>query len=293
MNATAGSNGTRLAPSLAPGLAYVKMHGAGNDFIMIDGRQGLAADRLEKLAALLCDRRRGLGADGIVVLYPEGKGADFEMRYVNASGLPGEMCGNGARCAAFFAGEIGLANRSAVFRTDAGLVRAEIEGSAVTIEIPPPAEIELGLELDFCGRQATVHKLMVGVPHAVTFVADIDAHPVAIEGPALRAHPAFPAGCNANFVEAGPERLRVRTYERGVEAETLACGTGAVASAAVAFLLGRTGPSVTVESRGGDQLQITLDHRPPVFHRAILAGPTEVVARGEIDGTYLRRHGIL
>src|ERR1700741_4916626 len=94
-------------------LTYVKMHGAGNDFVMIDGRKlgGLRADRLQKLAALLCDRRRGLGADGIVVLYPAAgaAGADFEMRYVNASGLPGEMCGNGARCAAFFAREIGLA----------------------------------------------------------------------------------------------------------------------------------------------------------------------------------------
>ena len=123
-------------------LAYVKMHGAGNDFVMIDGRKlgGLPADRLQKLAALLCDRRRGLGADGIVVLYPAAagtEGADFEMRYVNASGLPGEMCGNGARCAAFFAGEIGLAGAKTAFQTDAGMALAEIDGSSVTIEIPP------------------------------------------------------------------------------------------------------------------------------------------------------------
>ena len=143
----------------SPGnIAYAKMHGAGNDFIMIDGRQGLPGDRLEALAALLCDRRRGLGADGIVVLYPEMNGVDFEMRYVNASGMPGEMCGNGARCAAFFAGEIGLAGGKTAFQTEAGLVRAEIAGSAVTLEIPPPAEIELGLELELGERRAIVHK---------------------------------------------------------------------------------------------------------------------------------------
>jgi diaminopimelate epimerase len=230
-------------------LAYVKMHGAGNDFIMMDGRQGLPSDKLEKLAALLCDRRRGLGADGIVVLYPEMNGADFEMRYVNASGLPGEMCGNGARCAAFFAGEIGLAGGKAAFQTEAGLVKAEISGSAVTLEVPPPAEIELGLELELGKRRAVVHKLMVGVPHAVTFVEDVAAHPVDVEGPILRAHPAFPAGCNANFAELCPGHLRMRTYERGVEAETLACGTGAVASSAIALLLGHAGASVEVETR--------------------------------------------
>ena len=168
-----------------------------------------------------------------------------------------------------------------------------IAGSTVTLEIPPPAEIELGLDLDLGKRRAVVHKLMVGVPHAVTFVEDVAAHPVDLEGPILRAHPAFPAGCNANFVELRPGHLRMRTYERGVEAETLACGTGAVASAAVALLLGHAGAAVEVETRGGDRLRIGLDHEPPIFRRAVLTGPTEVVARGEIDGDYLRRHGIL
>jgi len=278
-------------------LDYVKMHGAGNDFVMIDGRKlgELSADGLQKLAALLCDRRRGLGADGILVLYPPAAGAagiDFEMRYVNASGLPGEMCGNGARCAAFFAGEIGLAGARTAFQTDAGMAVAEVDGSSVTIEIPPPAEIKLDLSLDLGVRKAVVHKLMVGVPHAVTFVTDVDSHPVDIEGPILRAHPAFPQGCNANFLQLKGGELRMRTYERGVEAETLACGTGAVACAAVCFLLGRAGTLAAVRSHGGDLLQVALDYEAPVFRRAVLSGPTEVVARGEIDGGYLRRHGI-
>ena len=134
---------------------------------------------------------------------------------------------------------------------------------------------------------------MVGVPHAVTFVADVDSHPVDIEGPILRAHPAFPQGCNANFLELRGGELRMRTYERGVEAETLACGTGAVACAAVSFLLGRAGTPAAIRSHGGDLLQVALDYEAPIFRRAVLSGPTEVVARGEIDGGYLRRHGIL
>jgi len=132
---------------------------------------------------------------------------------------------------------------------------------------------------------------MVGVPHAVTFVEDVAAHPVAVEGPILRAHPAFPAGCNANFVELGPGHLRMRTYERGVEAETLACGAGMTEQQGDRRR--GDGAAVEVETRGGDRLRIGLDHEPPIFRRAVLTGPTEVVARGEIDGGYLRRHGIL
>ncbi|HEY2110995.1 MAG TPA: hypothetical protein VGH25_04625, partial [Dongiaceae bacterium] len=175
----------------------------------------------------------------------------------------------------------------------AGLALAEIDGTSVTIEIPPPAAIEFDLSLDLGPRKAIVHKLMVGVPHAVTFVSDVDGHPVEIEGPILRAHPAFPQGCNANFLELRGGELRMRTYERGVEAETLACGTGAVACAAVCFLLGRAGTPAAVRTRGGDLLEVTLDLEAPNFRRAILSGPTELVARGEIDGGYLRRHGIL
>lgn len=275
------------------GLGYTKMHGCGNDFIMIDGREGLAPERLPSLARLLCDRRRGLGADWIVALYPGAGAADFEMRYVNASGLPGEMCGNGARCAARFAAAVGLAGPRAAFRTDAGIVEAALEGETVRIAIPPPETIELGLELSIGGRTAVVHKLMVGVPHAVTIVPDLDSHPVETEGPALRAHPAFPAGCNANFVELRAGEIRMRTYERGVEAETLACGTGAVAVAAVAFLLGLAPLETDLSTRGGDRLRVSLARAGDRFTQAVLSGPTEIVARGEIDGAYLRRHGIL
>ncbi len=276
-----------------PRLSYTKMHGCGNDFVMIDGRQGLPPQGLGKLAALICDRRRGLGADGIVVLYPAREGADFEMRYLNADGRPGEMCGNGARCAARFAAEIGLAGRRHSFLTDAGIVRAEVGAEDVTIEIPPPREIELGLQLDLGNRRAEVHKLMVGVPHAVTFVADVDRHPVDVEGPILRRHPAFPAGCNANFIELRDGEIRMRTFERGVEAETLACGTGAVACATVVLLKGLGTARATVRTRGGDLLQVTLEQEAGQFTRAVLSGPTETVARGEIDGAYLAQHGIL
>jgi diaminopimelate epimerase len=276
------------------GLAFTKMNGCGNDFIMIDGRHGLPAESLGRLAALLCGRQRGLGADGIVALYPAAAaGADFAMRYVNASGAPGEMCGNGARCAARFALEIGLAGANAAFETDAGLVRSEVDGADVSIDIPPPAEVALGLDLDLGGRRAVVHRLKVGVPHAVTFVRGLESYPVDVEGPLLRAHSAFAAGCNANFVELRGGEIAMRTYERGVEAETLACGTGAVACAAVCFLLGHTEKAVSIRTRGGDLLRVTLVHGSAGFGRAHLAGPTEIVAQGSIDAGFLRRHAIL
>src|SRR5262249_5774567 len=146
------------------------------------------------------------------------------------------------------------AGPSAAFETDAGIVRSEIEGANVTIDIPPPDEVKLGLELDLGRRRATVHRLNVGVPHAVTFVDGLESYPVDVEGPLLRAHPAFAAGCNANFVELRGGEIAMRTFERGVEAETLACGTGAVACAAVCFLLGHCGKEASIRTRGGDLL---------------------------------------
>jgi diaminopimelate epimerase len=274
------------------GLGFAKMHGCGNDFIMIDGRNGPPPERLRKLASILCDRHRGLGADGLVTLYPSRTGADFEMIYVNASGMPGEMCGNGARCAARFAHEIGLAGRLAAFETGAGIVHAEIVLGRVSVELPPPTGIELDTRLALDGREMTVHRLKVGVPHAVVFVPDIDACRVEKLGPALRAHPSFLEGCNANFAEIRDGEIRMRTYERGVEAETLACGTGAVACATIALLLGHGGREAIITTRSGERLFVTLVHHADRFERVILSGPTETVGRGEIDAAYLERYGL-
>jgi diaminopimelate epimerase len=273
------------------GMGYAKMHGCGNDFIMIDARAGITADRLQQLAAKLCDRRRGLGADGLVALYPA-QNADFAMHYVNASGMPGEMCGNGARCAARFAQDIGLAGRETAFETDAGLVRARIEPEVVTIVLPQPDDIRLNLRLDLDGREVVVHHALVGVPHAVTFVHGLASWPVRRDGPVLRSHPAFPHGCNANFVEVRDRVVFMRTFERGVEAETLACGTGAVACVAISHRLGLCGSTAEVRTGGGDRLDVVLMCAGEHIEGATLSGPTETVARGEIDDRYLAVHGL-
>jgi diaminopimelate epimerase len=274
------------------GLRYAKMHGSGNDFIMVDGRQTLPDLTWNSLAPLLCDRRRGIGADGIVVLQPSDT-ADFEMRYFNASGLRGEMCGNGARCAARFALEIGLAGSRATFMTDAGVVRSEVGIDRVVVDIPTPKEIELHLRLTIANREFAVHRLVVGVPHAVVFVAGLDRFPVETFGPILRSHAAFVDGCNANFIELSGGVIGMRTFERGVEAETLACGTGAVASAAVCLLLGLSERTAEVRTRSGDRLTVALAYETPEFRSALLGGPVEMVARGEIDAEFLTRHELL
>lgn len=274
-------------------LQFTKMHGCGNDFIMIDGRQRVVSNRLQALAERLCDRHLGLGADGIVVLFPPSGTADFEMRYVNASGLPGEMCGNGARCAARFAVDIGLAARKHTFMTHAGPVHAEVGADDVTIDLPPPSDCELNLRLRVGEQDLTVHKLMVGVPHGVTFVTDVANFPVNTLGPLLRAHPAFPAGCNANFAELRGGEIWMRTYERGVEAETLACGTGAVACATIRLLLGLGGNESVIVTQSGERLAVSLSNAGSKFVKAILRGPTETVSRGEIDAVYLERHGLI
>ncbi|MGE0006116.1 MAG: diaminopimelate epimerase [Parvibaculaceae bacterium] len=272
-------------------LAYTKMHGCGNDFIVIDGRDQLAEADLNRLAAILCDRRRGIGADGLIVLRKPGGTADFDMRYINATGMPGEMCGNGARCAARFAHDLGIVGAKAAFTTDAGLIAADIGVSEVTIAMPPPRDVRLNLKLAVGGRTATVHYAVVGVPHSVTVVDDLARHPVAVEGPLLRHHEAFAQGSNANFIALADGGIAVRTFERGVEAETLACGTGSVASLLICHLLGHAGTTATIITGGGDRLTAALQLDGGVVTGATLTGPATTVARGIVDAGYLADHG--
>ncbi|MGF7162144.1 diaminopimelate epimerase [Rhodoligotrophos appendicifer] len=274
-------------------LSFTKMHGCGNDFVMIDGRNGVPVTDLEALAAALCDRRRGLGADGMIVLQPSSGETDFSMLYINASGMPGEMCGNGARCAVRFAFDLGVAGRSMTFATAAGDVLGLVAPDHVTIEMPPPRDVQLDMDLDLGEERLLVHFALVGVPHAVVLVDQVAAYPVERLGPLLRHHPAFSAGCNANFVTLAEGGIAMRTYERGVEAETLACGTGAVACTAICHMLGLLPASATVHTRGNDLLEVHLERNDQGFSKATLSGPTETVAQGEIDVTFLRDRGLL
>ena len=269
---------------------FTKMSGAGNDFVVLDNRfLRFSVGELEALAARFCPRRTGVGADGLLALDdPDGdlEGAHFRMRYRNADGSLGTMCGNGARCLARFAARAGLGileddTVSLSFQTDGGDYRARVDGRGasgpVTLEIPPardlgPVEVETDLE---------VTRVWTGTEHAVLFVDDVLEVDVPGIGPAIRHDPAFePTGTNVDFIEvASPSRLTVRTYEKGVEAETLACGTGAVASAVVAHAAGHVGERVEVEMPGGT-LVVGLG---PDGQPETLAGPAETVYEGTIE----------
>jgi len=269
-------------------LAFTKMQACGNDFIVLDDRAGRLAGQEPALARRLCHRRFGVGADGVLVVR-EGRAAGaFHMMLVNADGLEGEMCGNGARCVAAWLRERGLcAGDHAALETLAGAVQAAFEpGGGIRLTLPPPGALTPPRTIPFEGRDWTVHALDVGPPHAVTLVADARAlaqAPVVALGGHVRHHPAFaPRGCNVNFVAVDPDgRLRLRTYERGVEDETLGCGTGATAAAIVCRALGLAGEQVRVLTSSGDELHIDLSHP----QAPTLGGTAQGVADGRVlDG---------
>ncbi len=280
-------------------IPVARMHGCGNDFVVIDDRAGRLYPHRRALTLELCHRRTGLGGDGLILIgrAPAGsEPADFAMSYVNADGNDGEMCGNGARCTARRAAELGLVRDRAAFTTEAGLIRATIAPDKVTLAMTDPVDERPAQGLEIGGRAFELHYIDTGVPHVVAVVDDLDSLDVEGIGRQLRYHQAFaPRGVNANFIQpVTPGRLRIRTYERGVEAETLACGTGAVAAGLVAFRLGLAGGSpVILLPKGGQELSIGFRAGPDgKFTEVTLAGPTERIATGEIDDAWLAAHGL-
>jgi diaminopimelate epimerase len=265
-------------------LRFTKMNGAGNDFILFDNRTGsIALDRTQ--IARLCDRHRGVGADGILLLEKPTNRADFRMRYFNADGGEAEMCGNGARCFARFAKKIGGQKAQLSFETPAGVISAELAGGLVTIQMTEPTDLRLNLDLSTPGEDKTIHFINSGVPHVVIPVAKIDDADVRREGAAIRHQKMFsPNGTNVNFIEKrGPNQIAIRTYERGVEDETLACGTGIVASALIFALTEKSSSAITVTTRGGDVLQVAFDRADEGFRNVTLTGPAEFVFEGTIE----------
>ena len=215
-------------------LRFTKMTGAGNDFILLDNR-GDDLSLTTAQIARLCDRHRGVGADGILLLEQPGNGADFRMRYYNADGGEAEMCGNGARCFARFADRAAGPLKQLTFETPAGTIGAQLAGELVTLQMSQPNDLQLELEIAIGGEKVHAAYIDSGVPHIVLPVPNIEEVDVLSLGATLRHHPMFaPRGANANFSEQrGPRTIAIRTYERGVENETLACGTGVVASALI------------------------------------------------------------
>ncbi len=264
-------------------LPFVKMQGAGNDFVMLAAADlpdsGLSASRI----AALCDRRRGIGADGLIVVGPTA-GADFRMTYYNADGGEADLCGNGARCAVAFARRLGLASgESCAFVTAAGRVAARWAGEEVAVSLPPWRDLRLAVPLP--GSPFAAHHLVnAGVPHLVVPVPDPGAVDVARWGPLLRARPELgPGGANVDWVSEAPVdgAHGLRTFERGVEGETLACGTGASAAAVVLCALALAASPVTLATRGGDRLIVEVESSQEQ-RRLELRGPAEVSFSGEV-----------
>lgn len=263
-------------------LPFTKMNGAGNDFVVIDNRN-LDRSLAKEQIARLCDRNRGIGADGLLAVEPAENGADVRFRYYNADGGEAEMCGNGARCfGRYTARLLGGDKETLTFETIAGTLTAELIGDQVRIAMSTP----FGLELDApVPSVAPVHNLNTGVPHAVVFVEDLETLDIVKEGSAIRYHEHYqPNGTNANFVGIlAPDHLAVRTYERGVEDETLACGTGITACALIHHLLTGAPSPLRINVRGGDTLAIGFEPGPDqTFTGVTLTGPADFVFDGEI-----------
>jgi diaminopimelate epimerase len=266
-------------------LEFTKMNGAGNDFVLLDNRPRKIQISREQVVRL-CDRHRGIGADGLIMLEPCASGkAEWAWRFFNSDGSTGEMCGNGARCFAKFVAKKTGQHRDFTFETEAGVIRAELKGELVTVNLTQPQGLRLDERLDLKSGAQVVHSLNTGVPHAVLFVPDADKAIVQECGPEIRRHTHFaPKGTNVNFVQVlGPNRIRVRTFERGVEGETLACGTGVTASALVSSKVhGFTSP-VRVLVQAGDELEVSFRTQDSSFADVRLTGPAQWVFDGKIE----------
>ena len=263
---------------------FTKMNGAGNDFVLIDNRSQKLQLSPEQITRL-CDRHRGVGADGVALLVPCKSGkADWAWDFYNNDGSGAEMCGNGARCFARFVHRL-TGMDGLTFETRAGVIVAVLHDDRVTVSLTAPQNLRLNEAIALKSGKTAIHSVNTGVPHAVLFVPDADLAMVQALGEEIRFHTHFaPKGTNVNFVQLqGPNAIRVRTYERGVEGETLACGTGVTASALIAAAVhGMTSP-VKVRVQGGDTLQVSFDKNNGKFDNVRLNGPADFAFDGKIE----------
>ena len=264
---------------------FVKMQGAGNDFIMIDNRKPrFSGTEKSDLASRLCRRALSVGADGMIFLEDDSEYA-AKWDFYNADGSNAEMCGNGARCFAVFSKMAGIFKEKFIFRTTAGAISAELTTSTrVRVKLtdaPLPKQI---FWLSYAGVIGDVYFINTGVPHVVVAVGNVEDIDVVKIGSELRYHEKFaPAGTNVNFISKFEKGIVIRTYERGVEAETLACGTGAVAGAIVASSAYNMTSPVIVKTRSGDILNISYVASDSCNRNVYLEGPAVEVYRGTVD----------
>ncbi len=270
-------------------LEFTKMHGAANDFVMIDDRQGNVPWQDYVLMSLLAARRTGVGSEGIILIQHSNR-ADFRMRFLNPDGTEVDMCGNGARCAAWFAHKIGAAPRSMTMETSCGLLDAEIiDECNVKVWMPEPTARSYGMIIYVDGQRIEGDYINTGVPHFVIRTESPEAVDVEALGRAIRLHSTFaPEGVNVDFVtQREADRMSMRTYERGVEAESGACGTGAVAAAITAVEAHAGTLPMAVRTGGGFILTIDADWRNNRCTGLTLTGPVREVFKGTIDLAHL------
>lgn len=270
-------------------IPFWKMSGAGNDFLVIDHRKPLIPKELmAEFARRVCRRKFSVGADGLFLIEPSEK-VDFKWRFFNADGSEAEMCGNGARCVARFAYMHGIAAARMQFETLAGIIDATVADTLVTIRMTSPHSFRFDRQVEVEGQMLMVHSVDTGVPHAVIFVDDIQATDVIGLGRQLRHHPVFaPAGTNVNFVGRSADGLAIRTYERGVEDETMACGTGVVAGALIAAAKGMADSPVAMVTSGGIALTVQFTgSKGEAVDQVLLKGPAHLIYKGELTAEAL------
>ena len=270
---------------------FYKMTGTGNDFIVIDNRKRIVdSDNCRDFVHGVCRSGVSVGADGVILIENDSE-TDFRCRFFNADGSEPEMCGNGARCAARFTYLTGIVDKPLIsFRTGAGIIAAELSDTRVKVQLPAPRDLKRNLDIAARGRSFALDFISSGVPHAVCFLKneeELETANVASLGRALRNHRIFrPDGTNVNFVFVeNPHRLSMRTYERGVEGETLACGTGAIASALLAAARGQAESPVEVRVYSGETLTVSFkatgDASVP-FEEVCLEGAALVVYEADL-----------
>ncbi len=258
---------------------FTKMVASGNDFIVFDNRRSNLKNGSE-ISMSICARTTGIGADGLIFI-EKSKKADFKMRIFNPDGSEAEMCGNGIRCAALY-----KAKKNACIETLAGFLNAQIQDDGIKVKMTDPKDLQLNVNLDIDGRVYQVNYVNTGVPHTIYFVEDLESTNVRMLGRLIRYHRQFePEGTNVDFEKIlETDVIGIRTYERGVEAETLACGTGSVASALIYHhkFVGTEGTyMVNVRTKGDEILKVYFDYRNGGFKNVWLKGKAQVVYKGE------------
>jgi diaminopimelate epimerase len=265
-----------------PKIEFHKMSGSGNDFIIIDNRDlSLDVGDLPSFVRKVCIRKISVGADGLLLIEPS-KTVNFKWQFFNSDGSVAEMCGNASRCVARYAYLRGIAGKKMSFETLAGIITAEVNDDGVKVRLTDPSSLTPTQVIALDGRDLILDCIDTGVPHAVSFVDCLETCDVVATGRRIRRHGAFqPRGTNADFAEVqNRHQMKVRTYERGVEDETLACGTGVVASVLAAASRGLTDSPVDVLVQSGEKLRVYFTRKDNSFKEIFLEGRVKMVYQG-------------